>query len=174
MEADAIASGIDEILRRLTTLETQVGANLTFQRSATIPSVPSAACTIKLLPEIAWQAAAARSIEINPQNAPAANMLREASADDVVTPMHLALLTQKYWGNGGVHLTVGFLDNPPADLRARILSHMNAWDTLANARFVETNTDPQVRISRTPGDGYWSNLGTDILSIPAGQPTMNL
>ena len=32
----------------------------------------------------------------------------------------------------------------------------------------------QVRIARKAGDGYWSYLGTDILSRPADQPTMNL
>ncbi len=56
------------------------------------------------------------------------------------------------------------------------LSHMNAWSDVANAnvQFVETASDPQVRIARTAGDGYWSYLGTDILSIEAGEPTMNL
>src|SRR5206468_7588466 len=41
---------------------------------------------------------------------------------------------------------------------------------------VEANNDPQVRIARAggPNGGYWSYLGTDILSIPAGEPTMNL
>ena len=74
----------------------------------------------------------------------------------------------------GVRLTVSFMDNPPADLRARILSHMNAWAQTANVTFSEGNTDPQVRIARMEGAGYWSYLGTDILSIAADQPTMNL
>jgi hypothetical protein len=51
---------------------------------------------------------------------------------------------------------------------------MNAWSSRINASFVEVNSNAQVRIARTEGDGYWSYLGTDILSIPAGQPTMNL
>lgn len=89
-------------------------------------------------------------------------------------PEHIAVLTTKYWGAGGVYLTVGFLDDAPADLRGRILWHMNAWSATANVQFVETNTDPQVRIARTQGSGYWSYLGTDILSISADQPTMNL
>ena len=89
-------------------------------------------------------------------------------------PQQIAVLTTKYWLSGGVKLTVGFLDNPSADLRARILSHMNAWNKTANVLFVEANTDPQVRIARAAGNGYWSYLGTDILSIPADQPTMNL
>src|SRR4051794_35146446 len=101
-------------------------------------------CTIKLLPQHDWVSAAAHAIQINPINAPATAMLLQALPDVVIPPDHLALLTQKYWGKGGVQLTVGFMDSPPADLRARILSHMNAWGATANVRFVETATNPQV------------------------------
>jgi hypothetical protein len=83
-------------------------------------------------------------------------------------------LTTKYWRTNGVRLTVAFLDNPPAALRTRILSHMNAWAESANVKFVPSATDPQVRIARTAGDGYWSYLGTDILSIKPNDATMNL
>jgi hypothetical protein len=53
---------------------------------------------------------------------------------------------------------------------------MNAWAKTANVVFVETSTDPQVRIARTGGTngGYWSYLGTDIRHIPKSQQTMNL
>jgi hypothetical protein len=104
-------------------------------------------------------------------------MLLQAVPEAVIPPEHLALLTPKYWGKSGVRLTVGFLDNPPADLRARLLSHMNAWGAWANVQFVETAGSAQVRIARTAGGqtgGYWSYLGTDILSIDPSQPTMNL
>jgi hypothetical protein len=101
-------------------------------------------------------------------------MLQQALPGTVLPPEHIAILTQKYWGSAGVQLTVGFLDDPPADLRARILSHMNAWNDTANVQFVETDPNPQVRIARAPGDGYWSYLGMYILSIGANQPTMNL
>ena len=100
--------------------------------------------------------------------------------DFAPTPERLAVLTTKYWGNAGVQLTVGFRDNPPLDLRAKILSHMNAWSAAANVKFVETAMDAQVRISREPGTteweqgGYWSYLGTDILHIPPQYPTMML
>lgn len=57
---------------------------------------------------------------------------------------------------------MGFLDNAPADLRKRILSHRNAWGAWANVIFVETATSPQVRIARTANDGYWSYLGADV------------
>ncbi len=131
-------------------------------------------CTIKSLAPALLVTAAAKSIEINPSNAPARHLMELAPQDVVLPPEHLAVLTAKYWGSNGVQLTVGFLDNPAADLRARILSHMNAWNQFANVSFVETGTNPQVRISRTAGDGYWSYLGNDILHIAAGQPTINL
>jgi len=131
-------------------------------------------CSIKLLPPEERIEAASTAARINPANAPALRTLNFVAPDVVITPAHLALLTAKYWGSGGVRLTVGFLDGPAADLRARILSHMNAWAASCNVRFTETASNPQVRIARTAGDGYWSYLGTDVLHIGAGQPTMNL
>lgn len=93
-------------------------------------------------------------------------------------PNMLAASTRRYWGKKGIQLTVGFLDNPSAALRARILQHMNAWAKAGAVQFVETSTDPQVRIARvnTPTEdaGYWSYLGTEILVIPKDQQTMNL
>ncbi len=68
------------------------------------------------------------------------------------------------------------MDNPPGVLRRLILQHMNAWSETANVRFVESKIDPQVRIARVdgPDGGYWSNLGTEIMRVPAGDQTMNL
>jgi astacin (peptidase family M12A) len=131
-------------------------------------------CVVKVLPPEKWAEAAQKAVEINPANALPVNNLRAALADTVIPPQHLALLTAKRWPASGVRLTVGFLDNPAADLRSRLLSHMNAWGEFANVKFVETATNPQVRIARNAGDGYWSFVGTDILSIPADQQTMNL
>ena len=133
-----------------------------------------ATCEIKVLPKELWVPAAESATRINPANAPARQVLQAAFPDVVLEPEHLALLTAKYWGSGGVRLTVGFPDNPAADLRARILSHMNAWAAAANVQFAETATNPQVRINRTAGAGHWSYLGTDVLHVPADQPTMNL
>lgn len=135
-------------------------------------------CSIKQLPDAEVIPAAARAVEVNPVNCPPpgalAGLIGTALAIDAApSPAHLAVLTTKYWGAGGVKLTVGFLDNPPADLQARILAHMNAWGAYCNASFVLTRTDPQVRIARE-ADGYWSYLGTDILGIPKNQQTMNL
>ena len=131
-------------------------------------------CLPKMLPRNQWVAAAQIAAKINPVNHPPIERLMLLMPGFIPEPEHVAVLTTKYWGAGGVYLTVGFLDDAPADLRGRILWHMNAWSATANVQFVETNTDPQVRIARTQGKGYWSYLGTDILSISGDQPTMNL
>ena len=144
------------------------------------PNVPAdeskqwTVCLPKMLPRELWVPAAHKAIATNPMNRPPVEQLAMTLQGFVPTADHLAVLTTKYWKNGGVHLTVGFLDNPPADLRTRIVSHMNAWNKTAQVTFVETQTDPQVRIARVEDDGYWSYLGTDILSIASDQSTMNL
>jgi len=131
-------------------------------------------CLPRRLPQDKLVEAARTATEINPVNQPAFERLARIAPEFEPTRERAAVVTTKYWGPSGVHLTVGFLDDPPTDLRARILFHMNAWTKTGNVRFVETATDLQVRIARTPGDGYWSYLGTDIFHIPADEPTMNL
>jgi len=141
-----------------------------------------AVCTPVSVPEELRLAAAARAVAVNPANAPRADRIVRIveqllgpyqRPDYVLPPDHLALLTQKRWPAAGARLTVGFLEPTGAELRERILLQMNAWSQFCNVRFQWTQTDPQVRISRGPG-GYWSYLGTDVLAIPAGRPTMNL
>jgi hypothetical protein len=131
-------------------------------------------CKPKLLPVAQWIPAANTAIKLNPMNRAAVERLSMVLPGFIATPQHIAALTTKFWHSGGVKLTVGFLDTPPSDLRARILLHMNAWAQSANVSFTESPTDPQVRIARNEGDGYWSYVGTEILSIPQDQPTMNL
>jgi hypothetical protein len=131
-------------------------------------------CTPKSLPSHKMVEAAVHAVEENPANhAPVARLLATMPGF-VPTKEHIALLTTKYWGAAGVRLTVSFLDNPPPALRSRILGHMNAWSRDANIVFVETDGLGEVRIARSEGDGYWSYVGTDIKSIAANEPTMNL
>ena len=136
----------------------------------------AAICTPKFLPRDKLVDAAARARQINPINHPPAERLMGIVRGFRPSPMRIAVLTTKYWGPAGVRLTVGFLDNPPRDLRAHILAHLNAWSKTANVIFTESRSEPQVRIARAGGrdGGYWSYVGTDILSIPDDEPTMNL
>jgi hypothetical protein len=128
-------------------------------------------CRPVRLSPLLWEVAAKSAVKENPANAPSALGL-SLIPKDVRTPERIAMITSKYWGAGGVNLGVSFLDTNEAALKARILSHMNAWGVYSNVKFSESRSG-QVRIARAR-DGYWSYLGTDILHIPAGEPTMNL
>jgi hypothetical protein len=108
----------------------------------------------------------------NPSNAPAVNYF--AGSGDTLPPGHLALLTGRYWGVGGVKLSVQFLDVESSDLKKRILAHANVWGESANIVFALTGGIGDVRVATRPGDGYWSYLGTDIRHIAPQMPTMNL
>jgi len=130
-------------------------------------------CTPKSLPREKWIQAAAKAVEINPLNHAPLESLALVMPGFKPLPEYLAVVVTKYWQTHKVNLTVSFLDNPSAALRKRILDHMNAWSNTANVKFIETKTDAQVRISRGDG-GYWSYVGTDILSVPANEQTMNL
>ena len=134
-------------------------------------------CSPKSLPPAKWIAAADRAVEQNPANHPRLERLIRAMPDVHIDKLRIAVVTAKYWGPAGIKLTVGFLDGPASNLRKRILLHMNAWAKTANVRFVESRAHPKVRIARIDqGEeaGYWSYVGTDILSADAGAPTMNL
>jgi Astacin (Peptidase family M12A) len=134
-----------------------------------------AVCTPKSLPTYLQVRAAKTATDINPVNAP---VLGFAPADPtfaamISDPLHIAVVTSKYWGWSPAprRLSVGFTETTPSDLRARIVSHMNAWS--CGIQFVQTSGTGQVRISRGAG-GYWSYLGTDILHIATNRQTMNL
>lgn len=133
-------------------------------------------CTPRFLPPDKIAVADAVAVEVNPEN-----RAENAHRDHHRAPGgkdRLVVNRRVYWGKKGVRLTVGFLDGPSAELRAKILFHMNAWSHSANVGFVESASDPQVRITRSAQPsaprGHWSYMGTDILLIGADEPTMNL
>lgn len=133
-------------------------------------------CALRNLPTEAQIEAARRACEINPSNAPALVEMHcgePGVTPEALDPMRLAVLTSRYWGDKGVRLGVSFLDTSDTALKNRILGHMNAWGQKANVQFLES-AQGEVRIARQRGDGYWSYLGTDVLSVRAGQATMNL
>jgi hypothetical protein len=131
-----------------------------------------AGCRIMPVPPRLLQDAAALAMRLNPVNAPLAELA--APIDGVpADPQSLTLLTTKYWGPSAKTFTVSFMEATAADLRARIVSHLNAWAQVCGLSFAETGGTGDVRISRGPG-GYWSYLGTDIHLIPTNRQTMNL
>lgn len=144
---------------------------------AQAPEKGARVCTPKSLPTRLRVKAAETAVRINPVNAPLlAPVSGETAADTaalVNNPARISVLTSKYWGPTPRRLTVSFMETAPADLRRRILSHMNAWGNTVCIQFAETRGTGNVRISRS-ADGYWSYLGTDVLLIPRNRQTMNL
>jgi len=122
----------------------------------------SIVCSPRTLPRDKWILAADNAVRINPMNLPSFGRLAMAQPGLKLSPEAMAMSVTRYWRTAGVNLTVSFLDNPAADLRARILSHMNAWGKTAKVKFVETAADGQVRIARATGPkdgGYWVLVG---------------
>lgn len=139
----------------------------------------SIVCTPRSLTPTQAALARRRAVEVNPENAREQREVERTPIGRRGGPRRLAVVIASKWPRAeGVRLTVQFLDSPPAALRARILSHMNAWNRIANVQFTETTGVGQVRIARLdrPADvaGYWSYVGTEILGIEEDQPTMNL
>ena len=119
-------------------------------------------CSIPKLTPAQAMKAAERAREENPARWPAN-----------LTPGFLAVDVRRWWVDKGKVFTVDFVDTASNELRKKVLLYANAWSEFANVKFVDAQTDAMVRVSFGSG-GYWSFLGTDILGIPKGEPTMNL
>jgi hypothetical protein len=135
-------------------------------------------CRPKSLPVDKLAAAATRAIEVNPDNAAEQRRVARTPIGRRGGPRRIAVVIARKWPTSGVRLSVSFMDNPKAELRSRILRHMNAWSESANVVFTETAGTGQVRIARldSPPDmaGFWSYVGTEILDVEPDEPTLNL
>jgi len=82
-----------------------------------------------------------------------------------------AVVTSKLWKPGRT-LRVRFLDGVP-EVQTRLQPFAHVWSQFANIKF-EFGNDPnaEIRVSFLQ-PGSWSYIGTDALSIPKNQPTMN-
>ena len=118
-------------------------------------------CMDMTLPEELQEEAALRALEENPANGPQPGVER----------LEIAVLKKKLWKPGRT-LRVCFLDGDPS-VQAKVETVAHQWSEFANIKF-DFGSDPnaEIRISFTP-DGSWSYVGTDALSIPASEPTMN-
>ncbi|MCU5132284.1 matrixin family metalloprotease [Bacillus cereus] len=126
-------------------------------------------CVQMNLPDDQIIEAARLAIQENPDNAPDTD---EVSADSIDS-FEMALIIGKKWRNGRT-LRVRFLDGDSA-VHEKIKRYANEWSRYANLKFAFGN-DPnaEIRISfRDPKRGFWSYLGTDNLSIPRNEATMN-
>ena len=134
------------------------------------------AATIKACSDVALPAelllhASQRAIEENPANAPAIPRGSILPGLGGPPPIALAALTGKLWKPGRT-LRCRFLDGNPT-VQQRVQPYAHEWEQHANIKFVfGDDPDAEIRISFAQS-GSWSYLGTDALSIPKHQPTMN-
>ena len=79
---------------------------------------------------------------------------------------------QQLWLPGGA-LRVRFMDENPTFERA-VRRYLPLWSVYANIQFeFSQDKDAEVRVAFREGDGNWSYIGTDCLTIPLDQPTVN-
>jgi hypothetical protein len=80
----------------------------------------------------------------------------------------------KLWRNSSV-IRVRFLEGTP-EQRDKVARIAEQWTEYANLRFDfgSTDADAEVRVAFRPQGGSWSGIGTDNLSMPRAEPTMNL
>ena len=126
-------------------------------------------CVLKQLDDQVQIEAAVKARAINPVN----SVSRRLGNTLGIHPGHIALLVNKYWGAKGVNLGVTFLDTQDSSLKNKILTYANKWGQYGNVKFRESSNG-EIRLARAAGQGYYSYLGTDILSVPKNQQTMNL
>jgi hypothetical protein len=142
--------------------------------SAPVSEADAPGCVIKSLPSRLLIKAAETARKISPVNAPVFGMMSAVGGEfNAAEPLRIAVLTSKYWGPAARTLTVSFMESVPANLKTRIIGHLNAWTRTAGISFVGTSGVGTIRISLA-GSGYWSYLGTDVKLIPTNRPTMNL
>jgi hypothetical protein len=132
--------------------------------------IPRVCIDMELPPEL-QVAAAEKAIEENPSNVP---VVRHRPALGVApsSPFSLAVVTGKKWQNGRT-LHVRFLDGKP-EIQAKVKQFAVQWCDFANIGIQFDNSpDAEIRVAFTPNKGSWSYMGTDNLSIPRDQQTMN-
>jgi hypothetical protein len=128
-------------------------------------------CIDKTLPLQEAMDAADRAVEENPANAPLIQPRAALGIEPFARP-RIALITAKRWNNGRT-LRVRFTGGDPA-VQLKVQQYAHQWSQHANITFAfGTDPDAEIRIAFQSGAGSWSYIGTDALSIPKSQPTMN-
>jgi hypothetical protein len=105
---------------------------------------------------------------------PPNELMAASSLSDTHGPLRVRAVVErlKLWENGR-RLRVKFLDGIP-DVQNRVAVIAKEWEAVANLSldFVSSGTS-EIRISFAEQGFSWSTVGTDALTVPSTQPTMN-
>ena len=137
-------------------------------------------CLYRRLPTELSAKAAAAAIRENPENGiRVENGSPHSAKGDAMEPIPLGAVDEKgVFSTGrkwmpGRTIRIGFLEGDPV-VQQRVAQCAMEWTRYANIKFqfVPPGEPAEVRIAFQPGGSY-SLLGTDALSVPQGQLTMN-
>lgn len=79
----------------------------------------------------------------------------------------------KYWKNGQT-LRVKFMQGTETQ-KQFVMETLRDWMNVVNLKFVKVNDgESEIRVTFDQNDGAWSYIGTDALSIPSNEATLNL
>src|SRR5262245_62976665 len=128
-------------------------------------------CTLRTLPRHLQMQAAKAALEENPENSPGKFPSPRFGVAQDAHAKRMALLTGKKWKNGRT-LRVHFMEGSQI-VQAKVKEQALKWMDFANIAFQFVN-DPSAEIRIAfKDDGSWSYLGTDALTIPKKEHTMN-
>ena len=99
--------------------------------------------------------------------------VRSEIARDPFSPVSIFAITQKLWPKRT--LRIRFLEGEP-EVQRKVKYYARKWTNYARMRliFISDNSPADIRISFEEGNGSWSYIGTDALSIEdPNEPTMN-
>ena len=133
-----------------------------------LPRLAQSFDVVRLFDQVRRPSEAERSPSSPPQTAAKS----EATTPGTWVPGGPVAVSAKVWKTG-MTLGVKFL-NGNSSLQRRVLEAANEWTRYANLRFeVVRKGDAELRVGFDE-EGSWSYVGTDALSIPQNQPTINL
>lgn len=98
-----------------------------------------------------------------------------SAMDSFTMEPQIAFAAGRLWRTGR-NLPVFFMDHVSPKLRSRVMDAAQKWSVHGNIHFHVTDDIAAsiIRIGNYAGEGHWSYLGTDALTIPKSQITMNL
>ncbi|KAL8404171.1 hypothetical protein RB594_009147 [Gaeumannomyces avenae] len=109
------------------------------------------------------------AVRENPRNG---TQITSGNSIPGVGKMGLALPVGRMWRTGRT-LRVKIL-NGSEKIRSKVPQYANVWSEHSNIKFDFVDSgNAEIRVNIDSSGSSWSNLGTDCLSVPADQPTMN-
>ncbi|KAF5984224.1 peptidase M12A astacin [Fusarium coicis] len=137
-------------------------------------------CTQLVVPEELAEEAIRVALQENPENAINSPAIPLAPAGGItpnqrlIQPINrLGFFVNKTWKNGRT-IRVRFLPGASPYVQGKVKQYANVWSKYANIHFKFVDSAPEeIRISFVKGDGSWSALGTDCLTRPKNNATMN-